>query len=144
MFDLLPFRRRRELAESIFNPELVKEFFGSNLLKDMEMNIRADIKENEKEYIVEAELPGVKKDEIIVEFKQDMMIISAEHKEEFEEEKDNYVRKERKHGKISRSFYIVQKVNHEGITADYKDGILKIVLPKVEESAPDSYQVEIK
>jgi len=143
MFDLTPFRKRKELAESLFNPDLVKDLFSGDLLSEMAMSIRADIKENNNEYIVEAELPGVNKDEIVVEFKEDVLTISAQKQKVIDEEKENYVRRERKRGKLSRSFY-VQNIHSEGITADYKDGVLIIVLPKIKESPSDSHRIEIK
>ncbi len=143
MFDLTHRRRRKELVESLFNPELVKEFVGGDLLNELGMSIRADIKENDSEYIVEAELPGVTKEEIVVEFKEDVLTISGQKQKEIDEEKENYVRRERKLGKVSRSFY-VQNIHSDGITADYKDGVLKIILPKMQESTSDSHRIEIK
>ncbi len=143
MFDLAHRRRRRELLESLFNPDLVKDFVSGDLLNEIGVNIRADIKENDSEYIVEAELPGVNKEEIVVEFKEDVLTITAQKQKDLEEEKENYVRRERKHGKVSRSFY-VQNINVEAINADYKDGILKVILPKLQESPPDSHRIEIK
>ncbi len=143
MFDLTPFRRRKELAESLFNPDLVKDLFSGDLINELGMSIRADIKESENEYIVEAELPGVNKEEIVVEFKEDVLTISAQKQKDIDEEKENYVRRERKRGKVSRSFY-VQNIHSEGITADYKDGVLKIVLPKMKETPSDSHRIEIK
>ncbi len=143
MFDLTHRRRRRELVESLFNPEVVKDFVSGDLLNELGMSIRADIKENNSEYIVEAELPGVTKEEIVVEFKEDVLTISAQKQQDIDEEKENYVRREIKRGKVSRSFY-VQNINSDGITADYKDGVIKIVLPKMQESASDGHRIEIK
>lgn len=143
MFDLTSIRRRRELAESLLNPELVKDFLSGDLLSELGMSIRADIKENDNEFIIEAELPGVVKEEIVVEFKEDIITISAQKQKDLDEEKGNYVRRERKRGKVSRSFY-VQNIHSEGISADYKDGVLKIVLPKIKESPSDSHRIEIK
>jgi len=143
MFDLTPFRKRKELAETLFNTELFKDILGGDLLNELGMNIRADIKENDNEYIVEAELPGINKEEIVVEFKEDVLTISAQKQKDLDEEKENFVRRERRRGKISRSFY-VQNIHSEGITADYKDGVLKIVLPKIQDSGTDAHRIEIK
>jgi HSP20 family protein len=143
MFDLTPFRRRKELAETLFNHDFLKEFFTGDLFNELGMSIRADIKEKDHEYIVEAELPGVSKEEIVVEFKEDVLTISAEKQKEVDEEKENYVRRERRRGKLSRSFY-VPNINKEGISADYKDGVLKIFLPKVKDNSSDAYRIEIK
>lgn len=143
MFDLTPFRRRKELVENLLNPELVKDFLAGDLLNELGMSIRADIKEKGNEYIVEADLPGVNKEEIVIEFKEDILTISAQKEKDRDEEKENYVRRERRRGKLSRSFY-VPNIYKEGITADYKDGVLRIVLPKVKENVSDAHRIQIK
>jgi HSP20 family protein len=142
MFDLTPFRRRRHMLPGDFGREMLRDFFDSDLWSGLGMDIRADIKENKKEYIVEAELPGMNKEQINVELKNNTLTISARQEDEVKEENENYVRRERKQGSISRSFY-VENVDNEGVKADYKDGILKIILPKLKETEPDSYRINI-
>ncbi len=143
MFDLTHFRRRKELAETLFHPELLKDLFTGDLFNELGISIRADIKENDQEYIVEADLPGVNKEEIRVEFKEDILTISAQKQKDLQEDKENYVRRERRRGKMSRSFY-VPHIHKEGITADYQDGVLKIVLPKVKDNDSDTHKIQIK
>ncbi|NLO20434.1 MAG: Hsp20/alpha crystallin family protein [Syntrophomonadaceae bacterium] len=143
MFDLTHFRRRKELVDTLLNPDLVKDFFTGDLFNELGMSIRADIKEKGNDYIVEADLPGVNREEIVVEFKEDILTITTQKQKDLDEEKENYVRRERRRGKMSRSFY-VPNIDSEGITADYKDGVLKIVLPKVQEDVSDAHRIEIK
>lgn len=141
MFELSPFRRRRELVASELGRELLRDFFSTDLL-DFGPTVRADIKETTAEYIVEAELPGLKKDDIVIELRDNTLTISAQKNEEVNEERENYVRKERRQGKASRSFYVAE-VDTEAVKADYTDGILKIVLPKLKESIPDTHRINI-
>lgn len=141
MFELSPFRRRRDLSPADLGRDFIRDFFDPESWFDL--NIKADIKENAKEYIVEAELPGVKKDQIVVELKENHLTISAQQNEEINEEKPNYVRRERRQGNIKRSFY-VENVDSEKVNAEYKDGLLTIVLPKLKEENPDNYRIKIK
>jgi len=141
MFELSPFRRHRNAMENFFGRDML-DFFSNDFMSPFGIDFKADIKENSKEYIVEAELPGVKKDELVVELRDNTLTISASKVSEVNAETDNYIRRERKQGKISRSFY-VQNVDSAGVKADYKDGVLKIVLPKLKETDPDSYRIKI-
>ena len=142
MFDLTPFSRRRDLAPRNFAEEMLREFFSTDLRPEIDLTIRADIKENHEEYIVEAELPGVNKEEINVELKDKTLTISANRDDIVEEEGQNYIRKERRQGCFSRSFY-VDNVDSKKIKADYNDGILKIILPKLKEQGPNTYRINI-
>jgi len=142
MFDLMPFRRRRgDLVGGDFAPSLMRDFFDGDFW-GFAPTFRADIRETSQEFIVEAELPGMKKDEIVVELRDNTLTISAEKREEINEEKENYVRRERRFGSARRSFY-VENVDDKKVKADYKDGVLKIVLPKLEETSPHNYRINI-
>ncbi len=103
---------------------------------------RMDIKEEEKEYIITAEVPGFKKDDINIEIRNDVMTISSEHKEEKEEKKEGYIYKERSHRAFSRSFRIPEGVTAEEVSAKLEDGILTIHIPKREPEKPK--KIEIK
>jgi HSP20 family protein len=134
LVDILPFRKRREYADNLFCNEIIKDFWVDDLFSDPGLSsIRADIKERKNEYIIEADLPGVNKEQMVVEYIDEILTISAEKRKEESEEIEYYVRRERKHGKITRSFFM-PKVDSEKITADYIDGVLKITLPKLKEA----------
>lgn len=143
MFDLIPFRRKNQSLDGFWNKDLLTDFFNNSFPFELGIDIRADIKENEKEYVIEAELPGVKKDDVVVELRDNTLSISAQMNSENNEESSTYVRKERRQGTISRSFY-VDNVDNNSVKADYKDGILKIVLPKLKNIPPDNYRIEIE
>ncbi|MBC7075171.1 MAG: Hsp20/alpha crystallin family protein [Syntrophomonadaceae bacterium] len=145
---LLPFRKNETLMPSdlfkgFFGSSFIDDLFDSSLLATATANIRTDIKETDKEYIVEAELPGFKKENINVEWQEGVLTISAKQDKEIKEEKDNYIRRERAYGEVARSFRI-DGIKEDKITGEYKNGILKIVLPKTEEGKVTGKKIEIK
>jgi HSP20 family protein len=136
MFELIPFKLK-PVNES-FWPSL----FTEDLFSMDRSTFKADISETDKEYVVEAELPGFVKDDISVEFRDDSLIIATKQHEVTEEKKDNYIRKERRAGQVIRAFAF-DNVDGEAIKAEYKDGILKLNLPKREIKAPETRKIEI-
>ncbi len=143
MFDLVPFgKRERDLMRGFFGKDMMDGFFNNDVFFASHSGIRADIKENDKEYIVDAEIPGVDKESIEVELKDNYLTISANHNEEVNVEKENYIRRERKVGRISRSFY-VENVKNEEVKASYNNGILNLILPKSKEQKPKGYKIDI-
>ena len=96
-----------------------------------EMQIRMDVREDDKGYTVHAEIPGVKKDDIHVTIDGNAVSISAEVKTEKDvKEGEKLLRSERHYGKVSRTFSLEQDVNEETAQAKYDDGVLERVLPK--------------
>lgn len=93
--------------------------------------IKVDVTENDKNYVVQAEIPGVKKDEINVAIDGNQVSISAEVKRETEaKEGSRLLRSERYYGRAYRSFVLGQEVDDTGAEARYADGVLELVLPK--------------
>ena len=118
----------RDFFEEAFN-----DFFRPVCFKGSEKGMKTDIKENDKEYAFDIEMPGFKKDEIKITLEDGYLTVSAEkaEKEENEDKKThNYVRRERSVA-VSRSYY-VDDVDKEKIKAKYENGILFIVAPKQE------------
>lgn len=96
-----------------------------------QMQIKTDVKENDKSYTVHAEIPGVKKEDIHVTIEGNQVSISAEVKKEKEEkEGEKVLRSERYYGKVYRSFALGQDVDEAAATAKYTDGVLDLTLPK--------------
>lgn len=93
--------------------------------------MRVDVKEDDTTYLVNAELPGVAKDDIHVNIDGPVLSISAERKQEKEvKEGEKVLRTERYFGKVSRSFQLGQEVDEARATAKFKDGVLELRLPK--------------
>lgn len=101
-----------------------------------------DVKETDKEYMIEAELPGIKKEDVHIEVKDHVLTLRGERKFENEEKKEDYTRIERSYGTFLRTFGLPEHVAETGIEAAYKDGILTIRLPKGE--APKPKEIEVK
>jgi HSP20 family protein len=145
MFDLTPFKRRENGLASFFNEferNFWPEFFGDDFLPGRWGSFRADITDNGKEYLLEAELPGFGKEDINVEVNRGVLTISANKDETREEKKDNYLRRERRSGRIARSFAL-DNVNSEDIKAEYKEGVLRLILPKLEPELPKARRIDI-
>ena len=100
-----------------------------------------DIFETEGEIVVMAELPGVDQKDIQLHLENNVLTIRGERRFEKEAKEDNYHRIERSYGGFSRSFSIPVTVDEEKIHADYKDGVLKIALPKKEQAKPKQIQI---
>jgi len=150
MFGLTPYNRRsnsvsrgkdlwdvKNIFDDFFGDSFVSGFFSAA------NSMKADIRETDKEFIIDAEMPGVKKEDIKLDLRDDTLTISVERDEQVNEERENYVRRERRYGGFSRSFY-VENVKHEGVMAKYNDGILTITLPKAEEVQSKKRQIEIQ
>jgi HSP20 family protein len=92
----------------------------------------ADISENEKEYVIRASLPGVKKDDIKVNMQEGMITIAGERKQETEDQNEKFHRVESVYGSFARSFGLPDNVKGEAVKSEYKDGILTVHIPKAE------------
>lgn len=98
---------------------------------EAELAIKLDVKEAEKEFLVAAEVPGVKKEDIHVDVDGDTVSVRAEVKQEKEEKKgEKVVYSERSYGMASRSFTLPCDIDEKSVRAEYKDGVLKLTLPK--------------
>lgn len=103
-----------------------------------------DITEDDKEYMVKAELPELKKEEVKVTVENGELTISGERKFEKEEKGRKYHRIERSYGSFMRSFTLPEGVNGEKVMADFKDGVLKVHLPKDEKVKPKTIEVMVQ
>lgn len=96
-----------------------------------EVQIKMDVKEDDKTYTVHAEIPGVKKDDIHVTIEGNQIAISAEIKNEKEvKEGEKVLRSERYYGKVSRAFTVAQDIDEGASMAKYSEGVLELTLPK--------------
>ena len=130
------------LMPSIFGENLFDDFMDAfafptanwNYAKNTANVMKTDIKENDKGYELDVDLPGYKKEDVKAELKDGYLTISASN-DNTKEEKDEdgkYIRKERYTGSVSRSFYVGKYVTEEDIHAKFENGILKLSVPKVD------------
>ena len=143
MFELTPFGYRRVSA---YNPFRELEEMSRSFWNDTELTaFRTDIKKQDGNYILEAELPGFKKEDISIDIDKDCLNISAEHKsEENEDDKDKgFIRRERYYGSYSRSFNI-KGIYADAISASYNDGVLTLTMPEKTPEIPAARRLEIQ
>lgn len=149
MFDMVPFKRTgllkkggdnfNNFVDNFFNDD----FFAPIPFEKMGFGFKVDLKENESSYIVEADLPGVNKDSIDIEYKNNYLTVSAKREEKNEDKSENYVRKEIRYGEFKRSFY-VDNVDEDKVTASFNDGVLRVELPKTNKEKVVTKKIEIK
>jgi HSP20 family protein len=103
-----------------------------------------NIREDEKNYVLDLAVPGIEKKDLKIDMNEDVLTISSEIKNETEESKNGYKRKEFSYSAFCRSFTIPENVNREKIGANYKDGVLTVSLPKQDdEKTRIAKQIEI-
>ena len=125
-------------------PARLGGFFGRDW--DMPMstttwNPLVDIFENDNEVVIKAELPGMNPKDIDVKLENNVLTLKGERRFEKETKEENYHRVEREFGTFSRSFALPTAVNADKVSAEYKDGVLKIVLAKKEEIKPKPIKI---
>src|SRR6267142_308838 len=103
----------------------------------------ADITEDEKEYLIKAELPELKKDDVKVTVENGVLTISGERKFEKEEDNKRYHRVERSYGSFTRSFAVPDDADDAKVGAEFKDGVLTVRLAKSEKARPKSVEVKV-
>jgi HSP20 family protein len=102
-----------------------------------------NIKEENDKFVLELAAPGMKKDDFKINLDNYQLTISAETRDEKKEKEDNYTRREFVYNSFSRSFTLPKTIDIDKIKADYKNGVLDIVLPKKEEEAKLTKQIKI-
>ena len=135
---MIPRRDNFDLWEELFKDP----FFSPRESKVM----RTDIKENKHDYSIIMDLPGYEKEDIKVDIDNGYLNVSASmNKSNDEEEKGKFVRRERYFGECSRSFYVGDEVSDKDIKASFKNGILTLTVPKVEETKeiPEKKYIDI-
>ena len=137
MFELTPYSTRR----SVYDPfNLFNDFFGSS---SAPAELRTDITDTGDAFVLEADLPGFKKENIKIDLENDRLTIKAERHSEHEENKNGCIRRERHFGSFERSFD-VSGIDTANIKASCNDGVLTLTLPKRPELVPDNRSITIE
>lgn len=139
MAGLVPFNRKLGLKTNTWDDfyNMLDDFFSDNwpsrsLFRD---TFKLDIHENDREYCVEADLPGINKDEIELEFCEGRLTIKVSREEQSSEEQKNYVHRERRVDSMQRSIYLADAAA-DGINARLDNGVLNISVPKQKRNDP--------
>ena len=143
MYSLLPFGRYTNNSLNSLFDDFERSFFPVD--RSQLPAFRTDIKDEGDHYLLEAELPGFKKEDIDLDLKDGVLTISAKHDETVENkgEDGKYVCRERRVGSFTRSFN-VSGIQEDAISASYENGVLKLTLPKQGEPEPQSRKIAIQ
>ena len=136
--NFLPLVPDMDMFDRFFNDLALPDFFGEERV----VVPAFDISETEKEYVVSGEIPGMDAKDIDITLLDGCLIVKGEKKQEREEKEENYHRVERHYGSFERSFRIPERVKTDKLDATYKDGILKLTLPKAE--VIEAKKIEVK
>lgn len=131
-----PFRDLRTLQDEVnrlFSTNLSRSFGDDEGIGRGAWNPTVDIYENKDQIVLEAELPGMNREDFDVSIENNIITLRGERRFEKKDESDNYHRVERSYGQFTRSFTLPQTVSAEGATAEYRNGVLRVTLPKREE-----------
>jgi HSP20 family protein len=140
---MLPMITRRSYKPFLWSNLFDDDFFPVVSQRNTFMPA-VNIKEDEKKFVLDLAVPGIDKKDLKIEIHEDVLTISAENKNEKEENHDGFKRREFSYSSFCRSFYLPENVNKDNIDANYKDGILTVSLPKEEEEkAKISREVKI-
>jgi HSP20 family protein len=146
MFGLTPYENRKSQLYINKPRDVFDYFFGDDFLpafaSGFSANFNADIKDLGNEYLIEAEMPGVTKDDIKLDLNGDVLTVSAEKKEETSDGRGNYIRRERRYGSYTRSFRF-EDIKKDEINAKFENGILRVALPKQQPSGEQKRAIDI-
>lgn len=132
----------KRLSTYLGRPALRTEA-GKEAMTVAEWSPLVDISEDDKEYLIKAEIPEMKKEDIKLSVHDDVLTITGERKYEKEEKNKKYHRVERAYGSFMRSFTLPEDADGSKVGAEYKDGVLKVHLPKSEKAKPKAIEVKV-
>lgn len=138
---MIPYTNRSNASLMDLFDEFERSVFGDNGRRTPVFS--TDIKDEGDHYLLEAELPGFRKEDIDLDVKDGVLTISAQHQESNDQHNGNYVCKERRYGSFARSFNL-EGIQEENITAAYNNGVLELNLPKKQEILPQSHKIAIQ
>ncbi len=134
-------------VDMLFNrlmPAGFARFAAAGNGKKVEWSPSADISETDKEYVIRAELPAVKKEDVQVTYDEGMITIKGERKQQKDEKNEKFHRVESFYGSFERSFSLPENANAETIRCESKDGILTVHIPKTEAVQHKPKQIAIQ
>lgn len=142
-----PFRELEDMSDRLnrmFGRSMLRrESSGKDALTAFDWAPSVDIAETNEEYQITAELPEVKKEDLKVSVHDGVLQISGERKQEKEEKGKKWHRVERSYGSFMRSFTLPDNTDPQKVAADFKDGVLKVRLPKSAQAKPKAVEVKV-
>ena len=140
MQDLQGFENR---LSSLMGRSPIVKSGGKESMRLMEWAPLVDITEDDKEYLIKADLSEVKKEDVNISVHEGVLVISGERKYEKEDKGKQYHRVERAYGRFERSFTVPEDAEEDKVSAEFKDGVLKVHLPKSTKAKPKSREITV-
>ena len=129
-------------SSNVFN-----RFFDDDFLSELsaanQWPVALDVVEEKDQYVLKADLPGIKKEDIKVSVENGILTIEGERKSEAEQKDKQVHRLERSYGRFVRSLNVGTNVDNDRIRANYKDGVLELFVPKAEAAKPRSIEIQV-
>ena len=141
-----PFRELEDMSARLnrfFSPSLPRKSADDGGVFFADWSPAVDVQETEKEYLLKADLPEVKKEDVKVDVKEGVLTVEGERKQEKEEKGKKFHRVERSYGKFVRRMALPTDVDDQKIAAEFKDGVLNVHLPKSPTAKPRAIDVKI-
>lgn len=141
-----PFRELEEVSNRLnrlFGRSPARAESGQEMLAMADWAPSVDISETDTAYLVKAEIPGVKKEDVKVTIQDGMLTIQGERRQEKEEKGKKFHRIERSYGSFARSFRVPGDADENSVKAEFKDGMLNVTLAKSEKAKPKSVEVSV-
>lgn len=138
------FKRKADLSHYFDN---LDNFFSNSFrdLGEMDMSFpRGDVHEDDKNYYVDADLPGLEKKDVSINVENHVLTLSGSREDKREEKKKGYYRLERQTGQFERRFQFGENVDYSKASAEFEKGVLKVVIPKKEKDQSSKFGIEIK
>lgn len=139
-----PWREIEDLFDRYARAGYVPRGGGQELARTGDWTPRVDIAETDKAFVIKAEVPDVKKEDVSITVDSGVLYIRGERKQEKEEQGKTFHRVERCYGEFARSFTLPDNVDENNITAVFKDGILTLEMPKTEKATPKAIEVKVE
>ena len=140
MYSMIPFGRMNTSWNDLFD-DFERRMFPAD--QGELPAFRTDIRDEGDHFLLEADLPGFRKEDIDLDVKDGVLTISAKHQADDRTAADNYICRERRTGSFSRSFTL-DGIQEDAIRASYQDGVLELILPKRQEVLPQCHKIQIQ
>ena len=142
--NLVKFNKETDLFNDAFNSIFKNPFFSERSFDTSSILPKARITEDKDNFFINLEMPGVTKEELKISLENNVLSVSGTKKQTKKTEETNLLMNEIYYGEFSRSFSVTDEIKKDNIEAEFKDGVLNITLPKVEEAKPVVKEIEVK
>ncbi|MCU0373606.1 MAG: Hsp20/alpha crystallin family protein [Ignavibacteria bacterium] len=142
--NLIKFKRDSDIINDAFKTFFDSPFFRGDVYDASSFTPRTRITEDKDNFYINLEMPGIPKENVKIEVENNMLSVKGEKKSQTKSEEHNLIMNEIVYGEFCRTFTLSKDIKVDDISAEFKDGMLNVTLPKVEEAKPVVKQIEVK